>query len=53
MMRGLRTLIAVITGNAVVISKRDDLKADVSIGRSLNKQFVVNSMIGAVKTLML
>lgn len=52
-MRGLRTLIAVITGNAVVITKKkDDLKADVTIGKSLNKQFVVSSMIGAVKALM-
>ena len=52
-MRGLRTLIVVITGNAVVITKKDDLKADVTIGKSLNKQFVVSSMIGAVKALML
>lgn len=52
-MRGLRTLIAVVTGNAVVITKKDDLKADVSIGKSLNKQFAISSMIGAVKALML
>lgn len=52
-MKSLKTLLAVITGRAVVISKRDDSNADVSIGKELSKQFVVNSMVGAVKHLML
>lgn len=52
-MRCLKTLVEVIKGNAVVITKKDDRNADVSIGNKLNKQFVLNSLIGAVKAMML
>lgn len=52
-MRGLRTLLALVTGNAVVITKKSDSKADVTIGKGLSKQFVVSSMAGTIKSLML
>lgn len=52
-MRGLSALRALIIGKAVLISKREDGKADVFIGRELDKQFVLSSLAGAVKHLML
>lgn len=52
-MVGLKILKALVTGNAVIITKKSNNKADVTIGKGLSKQFVVNSMIGAVKSLML
>lgn len=52
-MVGLKILKALVTGNAVIITKKDESKADVTIGKCLSKQFVINSMIGTVKSLML
>lgn len=52
-MRVIKTLIAVLQGNAVVLVKREDRKADVIVGKGVNKQFAINSMVGAVKAMML
>ena len=53
MSKGFKTLFAVITGRAVVIFKKGDNKADVVVGKELDKKFVVGSMVGAIKSLML
>lgn len=52
-MRGVKTILALIKGKAVIITQREDDKADVRIGKGLSKQFVVSSLAGAVKHLML
>ena len=52
-MRGFKTLVAILRGRAVVLVKRDEHKADVLVGKGINKQFAINSMVGAVKALML
>lgn len=51
-MRALHTLLAIISGKAIVLVKRDERKADVLVGRELTKQFAINSMVGAVRALM-
>ena len=52
-MRGIKTLLALIMGKAVVITQTDIDRADVVIGKSLTKQFVMSSLAGACKALML
>ena len=52
-MRGIKTLVAILRGRAVVLIKRDEHKADVLVGKEVNKQFAINSMVGAVKALLL
>ena len=52
-MTGIKTLISILQGNAIVLVKKDENKADVLLGKSVNKQFAINSMVGAVKALML
>ena len=52
-MRGFKTLVAILRGRAVVLVKRDEHKADVLVGKGINKQFAISSMVGAVKALML
>lgn len=52
-MRSVRTLLAILRGEAVVLIKKDDRIADVVIGRSVNKRFAINSMVGAIKAMML
>lgn len=52
-MRGVKTLIAILQGKAIVITKKDENKADVMVGKGVNKQFAINSMIGAVKAMLL
>lgn len=51
-MRALSTLVAIIKGNAIVLVKRDERKADVLVGREITKQFALSSMVGAVKDLL-
>lgn len=51
-MKALNTLLAIISGKAIVLVKRDDRKADVLVGRDITKQFALSSMVGAVKALM-
>lgn len=51
-MRGVRLFKAILSGNAVVLVKRDEHSADVLVGKSLNKRFAINSMVGAVKALL-
>jgi hypothetical protein len=52
-MSKVETLVAILQGKAIVLVKRDDNKADVLLGKEVNKQFAINSMVGAVKALML
>lgn len=52
-MRGVRTLLAILRGEAVVLIKKDERNADVVVGRSVNKRFAINSMVGAIKAMML
>ena len=50
-MRGLKTLVALITGKAIVITQADNNRADVVIGKSLTKQFVMSSLVGVCRAL--
>lgn len=52
-MRGFKTLVAILRGDAVVLVKRADHKADVLVGKGVDKRFAINSMVGAVKAMML
>lgn len=52
-MRGLKTILAILQGRAIVLVKRDEHKADVVVGGKVNKQFAINSMVGALRSLML
>ena len=52
-MRGIKTLVAVLQGRAIVLVKRDEREAEVTVGKRVNKQFAINSMVGAVKAMML
>ena len=52
-MKKFRTLLAILRGEAVVLIKKDERNADVVIGRFVDKRFAINSMIGALKTMML
>lgn len=52
-MRGVRALISILQGKAIVLVKRDEHKADVLVGKNINKQFAIKSMVGAVKSMML
>jgi hypothetical protein len=49
----IKTLLAILKGNAVVLIRKDDKNADVVLGRAINKRYAINSMVGAVKALML
>ena len=53
MSRGVRTLVAILPGNAIVLVKRDEYRADVLVGKGVNKRFAINSMVGAVKAMLL
>lgn len=52
-MRGFKTFVAILRGEAVVLVKKEGHKADVLVGRSVDKRFAINSMVGAVKAMML
>lgn len=52
-MRGVKTLLAILKGEAVVLTKRGDHRADVLVGKNLDRSFAINSMVGAVKAMML
>ena len=52
-MNGVKTFLAILQGKAIVLVKRDEHKADVLVGKGVNKQFAINSMVGAVKALLL
>ena len=49
----IKTIVAILQGNAVVLVKSTENKADVLVGRSLTRQFAINSMVGAVNAMML
>lgn len=52
-MRSFRALVAVLRGEAVVLIKKDERNADVVVGKCIDKRFAINSMVGAVKAMML
>ena len=52
-MRTVRTMLAILRGEAVVLIKKDERNADVVVGRNVHKPFVINSMVGAIKAMML
>lgn len=52
-MRSVKTLLAILRGEAVVLIKKDGRNADVVVGRFVDKRFAINSMVGAVKAMML
>lgn len=52
-MSSLRALLAILKGEAVVFIKKSEHKADVLVGKNVGKRFAINSMVGAVKALML
>jgi hypothetical protein len=52
-MSKVKTLVAILQGRAIVLIKRDEHKADVMVGKWVNKQFAINSMVGAVKAMLL
>ena len=52
-MRGIKTLLAILQGKAIVLVKKGEHRADVLVGKEVNKQFAINSMVGAVKALLL
>lgn len=52
-MKGIKTLVAILRGEAVVLIKRNEHKADVLVGKEVDKRFAINSMVGAVKAMML
>ena len=52
-MSSLRTLLAILKGEAVVLTKKSEHKADVLVGKNVDKRFAINSMVGAVKAMML
>lgn len=51
MRKAWNTFLAILQGKAIVLVKLDDRKADVLLGRDINRQFAVSSMVGAVKAL--
>lgn len=52
-MKCVQTLVAIMQGKAVVLVKRGERKADVVVGKNVDKRFAINSMVGAVKTMLL
>lgn len=52
-MRTVKTFLAILQGKAVVLVKRDEDKADVLVGKGVNKHFAISSMVGAIKALLL
>ena len=52
-MRSVRTLLALLRGEAVVLIKKDERNADVVVGKLVDKSFAIKSMVGAIKAMML
>ena len=52
-MRIVKTLVAILRGEAVVLIQKDERNADVVVGRFVDKRFAINSMVGAIKAMML
>lgn len=52
-MRSARTLLAILRGEAVVLIKKDERNADIVVGNRIGKRFAINSMVGAIKAMML
>ena len=52
-MKTAKALLAILRGEAVVLIRKDDRNADVVVGRNIHKRFAINSMVGALKAMML
>lgn len=52
-MKSIKTLLAILRGEAVVLIKTDEHNADVVVGKFVDRRFAINSMVGAVKAMML
>ena len=52
-MRNMKAVLAILQGRAIVIVKRDEQVADVTVGKNVNKQFAISSMVGALRAVML
>ena len=50
-MRGIKAMLAILRGKAIVLVKRDDSKVDVMVGKDVNRQFAINSLAGAIKAM--
>lgn len=53
MPRTVRTLVALLKGEAVVLIKKDERNADVVVGRFIDKRFAISAMAGALRAMML
>ena len=53
MLRDVRTLLTILRGEAVVLIKKDERNADVVVGKLVDRRFAINSMVGALKAMML
>lgn len=51
-MRSVRTLLAILRGEALILVKRDERNADVVVGKFIDRRFAISSMVGAVKAMM-
>lgn len=51
-MRAINTLLAILSGKAIVLVRRGEKKADVLVGKEVTRQFAISSMVGAIKALM-
>lgn len=49
----VKAVLAILQGKAVVLVKRDEDKADVLVGKEVNKHFAISSMVGAIRALLL
>ena len=49
-MSSLRTLLAILKGEAVVLTKKSEHKADVLVGKNVDKRFAINSMVAVSYT---
>ena len=48
----MNELLAIMSGRAIVLVRRDERKADVLVGKDVSRQFAISSMVGAVKALL-
>lgn len=51
-MRKLESLLAILQGKAIVLIKSDEHRANVLVGKNVNKQFAISCMAEVIKALM-
>ena len=51
-MRTIKSILSILQGNAVVIIKDNIHNASLIVGKNITKNYAVNSMVGAVKSLL-